>query len=182
MDSKIRFVIIGVCVAAIIIILVNQSLSKTTQTESENQYITKGNITTNSNDTELAQNYTSIQLLTYCTSNEYQVYNDVCVRGLWDVSDQCKNENFSSTNPVCNDPRFVQFENKVDKVMQDLDKSLTQFVNSCVGITPDNDTASCSMNIERIQNDCSDPRFYGMMTICKNSNFITLLENYSSSP
>lgn len=173
--------IIVACVVAIAVILTTQSLTKPTQTNDQQQYITKGSITT-TNSSYLPENYTSSQLLNYCTSNENQIYNDVCIRGLWDVSDQCKNENFSSTNPVCNDPRFTKFENKVDKEMQDLDKSLTSFVYSCVKTKSENDTASCVLNIERIKNDCSDPRFYEMMSVCKNSNFVLFSqENYNGT-
>jgi len=136
-------------------------------TNEDQQYITKGSITTSTNNSELPENYTSIQLLNYCTSNENQVYNDVCIRGLWDVGDQCKNENFSNTNPICADSRFTEFENKVNKEMQDLDKSLTSFINSCINTKSINDTNSCTLNIDRIKNDCSDPRFYEMMSICK---------------
>lgn len=165
MYKKIKLVIIIVSIAVIAIILVNQNLTQT-KTSDENQYITKGSIT-NSTSYNLSENYTSAQLLNFCTSDKNQIYNDVCVRGLWDVSDQCKNENFSNTNMICKDQRFIEFENKVDKVMQDLDKSLTQFVDSCINTKSDNDVNSCTTNIERIKNDCTDPRFYGMMSICK---------------
>lgn len=177
---KIKLTIIILSIAAIVAILIIQDLPKPTQTNEDQQYITKGSITTSTNNSELPENHTSIQLLTYCTSNEYQVYNDVCIRGLWDVSDQCKNENFSNTNPICNDSKFTEFENKVGKEMQDLDKSLTSFVNSCVTTKSENDTASCTLNIERIQNDCSDPRFYEMMSICKDPNLNLLLTKYSN--
>ena len=178
---KIKLIIIIGCVVAIAVILATQSLTKPTQTN-EDQYITKGSITTtNTNSSELPENYTSIQLLNYCTSNENQIYNDVCIRGLWDVSDQCKNENFSNTNAICNDSKFTEFENKVSKEMQDLDKSLTSFVNSCVSTKSNNDTASCTLNIERIKNDCSDPRFYEMMSICKDPNFDIISKKYNQS-
>lgn len=164
---------------AIAVILATQNLTKPTQTNDEQQHITKESITTNTNSSDLPENYTSIQLLSYCTSNENQIYNDVCIRGLWDVSDQCKNENFSNTNAICNDSRFTGFEDKVNKEMQDLDKSLTSFVNSCVKTKSENDTASCALNIERIKNDCSDPRFYEMMQICKNSDLENLISKYN---
>lgn len=167
---KIKLMIIIACVVAISIIITTQSLTKPTQTNEDQQYITKGSITTYTNSSELPENYTSVQLLNYCASNENQIYNDVCIRGLWDVSDKCKNENFSNTNSICNDSRFTEFENKVNKEMQDLDKSLTSFVNSCINEKSNNDTASCTLNIERIQNDCTDPRFYDMMSICKNAS------------
>jgi hypothetical protein len=173
--------IIIVCVVAIPIIITTQSLTKPAQINNESQYITKGSITTtNTNSSDLPENYTSIQLLSYCTSNENQIYNDVCIRGLWDISDQCKNENFSDTNSICNDSKFTEFENRVDKEMQDLDKSLTQFVDSCNKVALDNDTASCSLNIERIQSDCSDSRFYEMMSICKNPSLNLLLMKYNN--
>jgi hypothetical protein len=165
---KIKLIIIVACVVSIAVILATQNLTKPTQTNDEQQHITKESITTNTNSSELPENYTSIQLLNYCTSNENQIYNDVCIRGLWDVSDQCKNKNFSSTNSICNDSKFTGFENKVNREMQDLDKSLTAFVNSCANAKSINDTNSCTLNIDRIKNDCSDPRFYEMMSICKN--------------
>lgn len=165
---NIKLVIIAACLVAIAVILVTQNLTKPTQTEDNTQYITKGSITTSLNNSQLAENYTSIQLLNYCSSNKNQIYNDVCIRGLWDVSDKCKNENFSSTNPICKDMRFTEFESAVDKEMQDLDKSLTSIVNSCTNAKSDDAIQSCSVNIDRIKNDCTDPRFYGMMTICKN--------------
>ena len=177
---KIKLIIIVACVVAIAVILVTQSLAKPTQTNDEQQHITKASITTNTNSSDLPENYTSTQLLNYCTSNENQIYNDVCIRGLWDVSDQCKNENFSNTNTICNDSKFAEFENKVDKEMQDLDKSLTSFVNSCINTGSNNDTSSCTLNIERIQSDCSDPRFYSMMTVCKNSNFENLIQKFNN--
>jgi hypothetical protein len=145
LDTKIKLIIIAVSIVVIAIILVNQNLTQT-KTNNENQYITKGSIT-NSTSYDLSQNYTSVQLLNYCTSNKNQIYNDVCVRGLWDVSDQCKNENFSNTNMICKDQRFIEFENKVDKVMQDLDKSITQFVYSFFNTKSNNDTISCTKNI-----------------------------------
>jgi hypothetical protein len=174
--------IIVACVVVIAVILTTQSLTKPTQTNEDGQYITKGSITTNTNSSELPENYTSVQLLNYCTNNENQIYNDVCIRGLWDVSDQCKNENFSNTNSICNDSRFTEFENKVDKEMQDLDKSLISFVNSCINVKSNNDTASCTLNIERIQSDCTDPRFYEMMSICKDPNFDMISKKYNQSP
>ncbi|CUR50848.1 exported protein of unknown function [Nitrosotalea devaniterrae] len=173
-------IIIG-CIIAIAVILTTQSLTKPTQTNEDQQHITKENITTNTNSSELQENYTSVQLLNYCTSNENQIYNDVCIRGLWDVSDQCKNENFSSTNSICNDSRFTEFENKVNNEMQDLDKSLTSFVNSCINVKSNNDTASCTINIERIQSDCTDPRFYEMMSVCKDPNFNMISKKYNQS-
>lgn len=160
--------IIVACVVVIVAILVTQNLTKPTQTNDQQQYIPKESITT-TNSSELPENYTSSQLLNYCTSNENQIYNDVCIRGLWDVSDKCANENFSSTNAICNDPRFTGFESKVSKEMQDLDKSLSTFVDSCVNAKSGNDTDSCTFNIERIKNDCTDPRFYDMMSVCKNA-------------
>lgn len=165
---KIKLIIIIACVVAIAVILTTQSLTKPIQTNDEQQHITKESITTYTNSSDLPENYTSIQLLSYCTSNDNQIYNDVCIRGLWDVSDQCKNENFSNTNPICNDSKFTEFENKVNKEMQDLNKSLTSFINSCANTKSVNDTSSCTLNIDRIKNDCSDPRFYEIMSICKN--------------
>jgi hypothetical protein len=161
-------VIIAACLVAITVILVTQNLTKPTQTEDNTQYITKGSITTGLNNSQLAENYTYIQLLNYCSSNKDLIYNDICIRGLWDVSDKCKSENFSSTNPICKDVRFTEFESAVDKEMHDLDKSLTSVVNSCANAKSDDEIQSCSVNIDRIKNDCTDPRFYGMMTICKN--------------
>lgn len=179
---KIKLMIIIACVVAISVIIATQSLTKPVQTNNETQYITKGSITTtNTNSSELPENYTSIQLLNYCASNENQIYNDVCIRGLWDVSDKCKNENFSNTNAICNDLRFTEFENKVDKEMQDLDKSLSTFVNSCINAKSGNDTDSCTFNIERIKNDCSDPRFYQMMSVCRNSNLDYSVKNINNT-
>lgn len=179
---KIKLMIIIACVVVISVIIATQSLTKPVQTNNEIQYITKGSITIkNTNSSELPENYTSSQLLNYCASNENQIYNDVCIRGLWDVSDKCKNENFSNTNLICNDSRFTEFENKVDKEMQDLDKSLTSFVNSCINVKSNNDTTSCTLNIERIQSDCTDPRFYEMMSICKDPNFNMILKKYKQS-
>jgi len=169
LSLKIKLIIIILCITAIAVILLIQNLPKPTQTNEDQQYITKGSIIPSTNSSELPENYTSIQLLTYCTDNENQIYNDVCIRGLWDVSDECKNENYSNANPICSDSRFTGFENKVNKEMQDLDKSLTSFVNSCINTKSNNDTASCTLNIERIQSDCNDPRFYEMMSICKDT-------------
>lgn len=169
-------IVIVACVVAIAVILATQNLTKPTQTNDEQQHITKESITTNANSSVLPENYTSIQLLNYCTSNESQIYNDVCIRGLWDVSDQCKNGNFSNTNSICNDSRFTGFEDKVNKEMQDLDKSLISFVNSCANTKSINDTNSCTLNIDRIKNDCSDPRFYEMMSVCKDSGFEDLVQ------
>ncbi len=176
LSLKIKLIVIVACVVAIAVILATQNLTKPTQTNDEQQHITKESITTNANSSVLPENYTSIQLLNYCTSNESQIYNDVCIRGLWDVSDQCKNENFSNTNSICNDSRFTGFEDKVNKEMQDLDKSLISFVNSCANAKSINDTNSCTLNIDRIKNDCSDPRFYEMMSVCKDSGFEDLVQ------
>ena len=174
--------IIAACVVAITVILITQNLPKPTQTDENIQYITKGSITTDLNNSQLAENYTSTQLLNYCSSNKNLIYNDICIRGLWDVNDKCKNENFSSANTICSDSRFIEFENEVDKEMQDLDKSLTSIVNSCTNANSNDEIQSCSVNMDRIQNDCTDPRFYGMMSVCKNSNFTALLGKYSSNP
>lgn len=172
--------IIVACVVAIVAILVTQNLTKSTQTNDQ-QYIPKESIT-KTNSSELPENYTSSQLLNYCTSNENQIYNDVCIRGLWDISDKCTNENFSSTNTICNDPRFAGFESKVSKEMQDLDKSLSTFVDSCVNAKSGNDTDSCTFNIERIKNDCTDPRFYDMMSVCKNAGLEQIQNKTNMNP
>ena len=114
----------------------------------------------------LPANYTSADLLNYCTKDESQIYNDICIRGLWEVGDGCKNANFSSNNPICSDPRFGNFEMKVNKEMQDLGKSLIQNVDSCMNAKNSDDIQSCLVFIERIQNDCGESHFYSLTHIC----------------
>lgn len=111
----------------------------------------------------LSENYTLIQLLDYCSQNESQIYNDVCIRGLWSVSDACRSGNFSSTNSVCIDTRLVQFEDKVMQEIHDLNNSLENFVTSFMNVTPDINIGNCYSNIERIKSDCTDPRFVSMI-------------------
>lgn len=154
-------------------------MTKPQEPQNNDQNITNESISS-SMSTTLPENYTSIQLLNYCSQNESLIYNDVCIRGLWDVTDECKNGNFSSTSSVCNDSRLGQFEDKVNKEMQDLDNSLTRFVNSCMNVTSNDDIENCSANIDRIKNDCTDPRFASMMTVCADSKFDQFDEKYKN--
>ncbi|WP_133124026.1 hypothetical protein [Nitrosotalea sinensis] len=164
MNFKIITIIIGV--AIIISALVILGPITKPATDSNDQYITKGSISHSAVNFTLPANYTSIQLLDYCSQSQSLVYDDNCLRGLWDVNDECKNGNFSSTNSVCQDPRLGQFEDKVNAYMKELDNSLTKMVNSCINVTSDNDIHSCSDNMERIKNDCSDPRLFSMWSVC----------------
>ena len=145
-----------------------------------NQFFTKSSISPSMQNFTLPENYTSIQLLDYCSQNESQIYNDVCIRGLWDVSDECKNDNSSSTNSVCADIRLGQFEGKVTKEMHDLNNSLENFVTSCMNVTSDNDIGNCYSNMERIKTDCTDAKFVSMMPICNDSRLDQFDEKYKN--
>ncbi|MFZ1077201.1 MAG: hypothetical protein WAN47_07210 [Nitrosotalea sp.] len=181
MNSRIILASAGGVIAIVVLIVIMTSMINPAP-QNNDQLYTKAGVSPSTQSFPLPVNYTSNQLLDYCSQNETLVYNDVCIRGLWDVSDECKNANFSSANSVCTDPRFGQFEDKVTKEMQDLDNSLTRFVNSCMNATSNDDIQNCSVNIERIKNDCSDPRFYEMMSVCKNSNFEMLSQkNYNGT-
>src|SRR5690348_13059361 len=129
MNSKIIIVFIGIAIVAVALVISMPYVLKPIP-ENEDQHITKGSISSSPSNFVLPVNYTSSDLLHYCTQNESLTYDDVCIRGLWDVGDKCKIGNDTSLNSVCNDSRFTQFEEKVDKEMQDLNNSLTKIVNS----------------------------------------------------
>ncbi len=170
-------ILIGI---AIVVVAIAASISylMSLQAQQNNyQYMTKGNVSAPAS-IALPENYTSSQLLDYCSQNESLIYDDVCIRGLWNVNDECKNGNFSSTNSVCADPRLGQFEDMVDKEMQDLNTSLEKFVTSCMNVTSDKDIGNCYFNMERIKTDCTDPRYASMMTICNDSRFDQFDEKY----
>jgi len=180
LNSKIIFGLIGVG-AVIIILVVGTSFMKPQEPQNNDQYMTKENISSSSSNFTLPVNYTSTDLLNYCSHDESQVYNDICIRGLWEVGDGCKNANFSSSNPICSDPRLGNFEMKVNKEMQDLDRSLLQFVDSCMNVTSENDIGNCSLNIDRIKNDCTDSRYASIMSICNDPNMNKFAEKYADT-
>ena len=176
-----NYKIIIVIVIAIGIVVVGVSMSNIMspqEPQNVNQSFTKSSVSPSIQN--LSENYTSIQLLDYCSQNESQIYNDVCIRGLWDVSDECKNGNFSSTNSVCADTRLVQFEDKVTKEMHDLNNSLENFVTSCMNVTSDSDIGNCYSNIERIKNDCTDAKFVSIMLICSDPKIDQFNEKYKN--
>ncbi len=154
-------------------------LPKTSNTENKITSINKGNISLSSTNYTLPENYTSSELLEYCTSSQSQIYNDVCIRGLWDVSDKCHDANFSSNTTTCNDPRLGEFENKVKNEMADLDRSLVRFVDSCMNVQAENDIANCSFNIDRIKSDCTDQRYSSMMSVCNDQNMNKFDEKFA---
>lgn len=158
--------IIGIAIEVIAITIIMSGITKSGEPQNYNQNATKVSTSSPKQNFALPANYTSIQLVDYCSQNESLVYNDVCIRGLWNVRDECKNDNFSSTNSVCNDSRLEQFEEKVNVYMQNLNLSLTKIVDSCVNVTLDSNISSCSQNIERIQSDCTDPRLFSMWSVC----------------
>ena len=178
LNSKIIFGLVGVGVAVIVIVF---SLQGFKSQEPQNEIITKGAISSTTTHFVLPANYTSADLLNYCTQDESLIYDDVCIRGLWDVADKCKNGNYTSINSICNDPKFGQFEEKVDKEMQDLNKSLTKILDSCMNVTSDNDVQACSDNIERIKNDCTDPRFYSMWSVCSDPKIDQFNDKYKET-
>lgn len=176
-----NYKVIIVVVIAVGIVAVGVSMSniiKPQEPQNVNQSFTKSSVSPSMQNFTLPENYTSIQLLDYCSQNESQIYNDVCIRGLWSVSDACKSGNFSSTNSVCTDTRLVQFEDKVTKEMHDLNNSLENFVTSCMNVTSDNDIGNCYSNMERIKNDCTDAKFVSMMPICSDSKIDQFDEKY----
>lgn len=154
-------------------------IPKTNNIENKIEPINKGNISLSSTNYTLSENYTSSELLQYCTSSQSQIYNDVCIRGLWDVSDGCHNGNFSSNTKICNDPRLDEFENKVKNEMVDLDRSLDRFVDSCMNVQAENDVANCSFNMDRIKADCTDQRYASMMSVCNNQNMNKFDEKFA---
>lgn len=159
--------------------MIMSSIMKSGESQNDNQNVTKVNINSTKQNFVLPVNYTSVEIVDYCSQNESQVYNDVCIRGLWNVNDECKNGNFSSTNSVCNDSRLVQFEEKVNLYMQNLNLSLTKVVDTCMNITSNSDIASCSQNIERIKNDCTDPRLFSMWSVCSDSDMNKFAQKYT---
>jgi hypothetical protein len=164
------------------IFLVNQNITNQGNTPQKNsEYITKGNINQNNIVSILPQNYTS-NLLNYCTKNQTQIYNDICIRGLWQVGDFCKNANFSTNNFICHDPRFGEFETRVSKEMRDLDKSLIKVVDSCMNVNIDNEIQSCLVDMERIKNDCDDPHFYSSTSICADPRLDQFIQKYKDVP
>lgn len=181
MNSKISLVIIGIAVSIIIIFLASQNITKPEILQNNSENMNKEILSTNINESTLSQNYTSLDLLNYCTKNESQIYNDICIRGLWEVGDNCKNANFSSNNFICNDPRFYEFEKKVNREMQDLNKSLTKFVESCMNVTTENDIQNCFFNMERIKNDCTDERFISMWSVCSDPKMELFSEKYGET-
>jgi len=154
-------------------------ISKTNNTENKIEPISKGNISLSSTNYTFPKNYTSSELLEYCTSSQAQIYNDVCIRGLWDVSDECHNGNFSSDTKICNDPRLDKFENKVKNEMSDLDRSLARFVDSCMNVQSENDVANCSFNMDRIKADCTDQRYATTMSVCNDQNMNKFNEKFT---
>ena len=173
--------IIGVIASIVIILLVNQGITKQESPQENPGLITKGSISTETNNFTLSQNYTSLELLSFCSENDSHIYDDTCIRGLWDVSDNCKNANFSSSNNICDDSRLDKFEIKVTKEMQDLDKSLTQTIDSCMIAKNNDDIQSCLVTIERIKNDCTDPHFYSLTNICKDSRLDQFTQKYNNT-
>jgi hypothetical protein len=168
--------IVGVTAIVVLIVVMTSMINPAPQ--NNDQFYTKAGVSPSTQSFPLPVNYTSNQLLDYCSQNKTLVYNDVCIRGLWDVSDECKNDNFSSTNSVCIDPRLGQFEDKVTKEMHDLNTWLESFVSSCMNVTSDRDISNCYFNMERIKNDCTDTRYASMMSICADSRFDEFNEKY----
>ena len=154
-------------------------IPKNNNTENKIEPINKGNISLSSANYTFPENYTSSELLEYCTSSQSQIYNDVCIRGLWDISDGCNNGNFSSDTKICNDTRLDEFESKVKNEMSDLNRSLTRFVNSCMNVQIENDVANCSFNMDRIKTDCTDQRYATMMSVCNDQNMNKFNEKFA---
>ena len=172
-------IIIGAIASIIIILLANYSFTKPETSQENSEVVTKGSII--ANNTSLYENYTSLELLNYCSGNESLIYDDTCIRGLWDVADSCKNANFSSSNAICNDPKLDKFETKIDKEMQDLGKSLTQNIDSCMVAKSNDDIQSCLVTIERIKNDCTDPHFYSLTHICTDPRLDQFVQTHSDN-
>ena len=154
-------------------------IQKTSNIENKIEPISKGNISSSSANYTFPENYTSSELLKYCTSSQSQIYNDVCIRGLWDVNDGCHNSNFSLNTKICNDPRLEEFENKVKNEMSDLDRSLSKFVDSCMNVHTENDIANCSFNMDRIKADCTDQKYATMMSVCNDQNMNKFNEKFA---
>jgi hypothetical protein len=180
MNSKIIIVFIGIVIGAVALVISMPYVLKTAP-ENEDQHITKGSISSSPSNFVLPVNYTSSDLLHYCTQNESLTYDDVCIRGLWDVGDKCKIGNDTSINSVCNDSRFTQFEEEVDKEMQDLNKSLIKVVDSCMNVTTDDNIQACSIDMERIKNDCSDSRFSSMWSVCNDPKMNQFNEKFADT-
>ncbi len=179
LNFKIIATIIGVAITIAVLVILGPFTKPVT--DSNDQYITKGSISHSAVNFTLPANYTSLQLLDYCSQSQSQVYDDNCLRGLWDVNDKCENGNFSSTNSICQDPRLGQFEDKVNVYLKDLDRSLTKMVGSCINATSDNDIQSCSDNIERIKNDCSDPKLFSIWSVCTDSRIDQFNEKFRNT-
>jgi hypothetical protein len=174
-------IVISIALSIIIIFLINQQLTKPENTSKKgSEYITKGDFDKNT-ESALPQNYTSQDLLDYCTKNESQSYNDICIRGMWQVGDLCKNGNFSSNNSICHDPKFEEFGTRVDKEMKDLDKSLTKVVDACMNANMDSEIQSCLLDIERIKNDCNEPHFYSLTSICTDLRLDQFTQKYKNA-
>lgn len=152
---------------------------KTNNSENEIEPINKGNISLSATNHTLSENYTSSELLEYCSSSQSQIYNDVCIRGLWDISDRCHNGNFSSNTTTCNDQRLDEFESKVKNEMENLDRSLVRFVDSCMNVQSENDIENCSFNMDRIKADCTDQRYASMMSVCNDQNMNKFDEKFA---
>ena len=179
MNFKLIIAAIGLAAGIVVIIAGLPYLTKTDLTRDEGQNFTKASLSPSTQSiTTLPVKYTTSELLDNCSQNESLIYNDDCIRGLWDVSDECKNGNFSSSDSTCADPRLGQFEDKVTKEMQGLNNSLENFVSSCMNVTTDNDIGNCYYNMERIKSDCTDPKYVSMMPICNDPRFDQFDEKY----
>lgn len=173
-------IIIGGIAGIIAILFASQGITKQEKLQEIPASVTKGNISSISNFT-LPQNYTSLELLNYCSQSESHIYDDTCIRGLWDVVDNCKNENFSTASSICDDSRLDKFETKVANEMQDLGKSLSRTIDSCMVAKNNDDIQSCLVTIERIKNDCTDPHFYSLTGICNYSRLDQFIQKYNDN-